>query len=67
MTDEITTLKDAIDARGPLAVWDLMTEDEKKLAAAALRFLRNNPAEERCQTRGTLFPVRAFRTRSLFF
>jgi len=36
MTDEKTTLKDAIDARGPLAVWDLMTEDEKKLAAAAL-------------------------------
>ena len=36
MTDEITTLKDAIDARGPLAVWDLMTDEEKKLAAAAL-------------------------------
>ena len=36
MTDEKTTLKDAIDARGPLAVWDLMTDDEKKLASAAL-------------------------------
>ena len=36
MTDEKTTLKDAIDARGPLAAWELMTEDEKKLAAAAL-------------------------------
>ncbi len=36
MTEDKTTLKDAIDARGPLAVWDLMTEDEKKLAAAAL-------------------------------
>ena len=36
MTDEKTTLKDAIDARGPLAVWALMTDDEKKLASAAL-------------------------------
>ena len=36
MTDEKTTLKDAIDVRGPLAAWDLMTDDEKKLAAAAL-------------------------------
>ena len=36
MTDEKTTLKDAVEARGPLAVWDLMTEDEKKTAAAAL-------------------------------
>ncbi len=36
MTDEKTTLKDAVEARGPLAVWDLMTDDEKKQAAAAL-------------------------------
>jgi hypothetical protein len=36
MTETKTTLKAAIDARGPLAVWDLMTEDEKKLASAAL-------------------------------
>lgn len=36
MTDEKTTLKDAVEVRGPLAVWDLMTEDEKKAAAAAL-------------------------------
>jgi hypothetical protein len=36
MTDENVTLKDAIEARGPLAAWDLMTEDEKKKAAAAL-------------------------------
>jgi hypothetical protein len=36
MTDEKVTLKTAIENRGPLAVWDLMTEDEKKLAAAAL-------------------------------
>ncbi len=36
MTDEKTTLKAAIEARGPLAVWDLMTDDEKKTAAGAL-------------------------------
>jgi len=36
MTDEKTTLRDAVDARGPLAVWDLLTDDEKKAAAVAL-------------------------------
>ncbi len=36
MTEEKTTLRAAVDARGPLAVWDLMTDDEKKQAAAAL-------------------------------
>jgi hypothetical protein len=36
MTDDMTTLKDAIENNGPLAVWDLMDEDEKKTAAAAL-------------------------------
>ncbi len=36
MTDEKMTLRDAVEARGPLAVWDLMTEDEKKASAAAL-------------------------------
>jgi len=36
MTDKKMTLKDAVEARGPLAVWDLMTDDEKKQAAAAL-------------------------------
>jgi hypothetical protein len=36
MAEEKMTLKDAVEARGPLAVWDLMTDDEKKQAAAAL-------------------------------
>ena len=36
MTEEKLTLKDAVEARGPLAVWELMTDDEKKQAAAAL-------------------------------
>ncbi len=29
-----TTLKDAVEARGPYAVWDLMTEEERREAAA---------------------------------
>lgn len=29
------TLKDAVEARGPYAVWDLMTEEERREAAAA--------------------------------
>jgi len=36
MTDTKTTLKTAIEVRGPLAVWDLMTDDEKRKAATAL-------------------------------
>ena len=35
MTDEKVSLRKAVEARGPLAVWDLLTEDEKKAAAAA--------------------------------
>jgi hypothetical protein len=31
-----TTFKDALEARGPYAVWDLMTEDEREAAARAL-------------------------------
>jgi len=34
--EDATTLKDAIATRGPYAVWDLMTEDEQRSAAAAL-------------------------------
>jgi hypothetical protein len=33
---DTTTLKDALEIRGPYAVWDLMTEDERAAAAAAL-------------------------------
>ena len=36
MTDEKTTLKAAVESRGAMAVWQLMTEEEKKAAAAAL-------------------------------
>lgn len=33
---DTTTLKDAVEQRGPYAVWDLMNEDEQEAAAAAL-------------------------------
>ena len=36
MTDEKVSLRKAVKARGPLAVWDLMTDEEKKAAAVAL-------------------------------
>lgn len=33
---DATSLKDAIESRGPYAVWDLMDEEEQRAAAAAL-------------------------------
>ncbi len=33
---DTTTLKEALTTRGPYAVWDLMTDDEQRTAAAAL-------------------------------
>ena len=33
---EVQTLADAVERRGPYAVWDLMTEEEQKQAAEAL-------------------------------
>jgi hypothetical protein len=33
---EVVSLKDAVKRRGPYAVWDLLTEDERRAAAAAL-------------------------------
>jgi len=36
MTEEKMSLREAVEARGPLAVWELMTEEEKKASAAAL-------------------------------
>jgi hypothetical protein len=35
MADDVT-LKDSLKQRGPFGVWDLMTEDEQRAAAAAL-------------------------------
>jgi hypothetical protein len=36
MAEETTTLREAVANRGPLAVWDLMSDDDKKAAASAL-------------------------------
>jgi len=36
MTDEKTSLRQAVENRGALAVWDLMTDEEKKASAMAL-------------------------------
>ncbi len=36
MNDDKVTLRQAVEDRGPLAVWYLMTDDEKRLAAEAL-------------------------------
>lgn len=33
---EVQTLQEAVERRGPYAVWDLMTEDEQRQAATAL-------------------------------
>ena len=33
---EISKLSDAVESRGPYAVWDLMTEEERQEAARAL-------------------------------
>jgi hypothetical protein len=33
---DVVTLKDAVKRRGPFSVWDLMTEDDQRAAAAAL-------------------------------
>jgi len=33
---DVVTLKDAVEQRGPYAVWELMTEEEQRAAAAAL-------------------------------
>ena len=36
MADQLT-LMEALDQRGPYAVWDLMTEDEQKALGRAVR------------------------------
>jgi hypothetical protein len=63
MTDEKTTLKDAIENNGPLAVWDLMTEDEQKAAAAAL--WANGDRESRMVIEMALAKAMKFRPQSV--
>jgi len=63
MTEETMTLKDAVEARGPIAVWQLMTEDEKKLAAAAL--WTNGDRESRMAIEMALAKEMKFRPQSV--
>ena len=60
---EAQTLKDAIESRGPYAVWDLMTEDEQREAAVAL--WENADRESRVIIELTLAKDLKFRTQSV--
>jgi len=60
---EAQTLKDAIDTRGPYAVWDLMDEDEQREAATAL--WDNADRESRAVIELTLAKDLKFRTQSV--
>jgi hypothetical protein len=63
MTEPKTTLKDAVESRGPLAVWDLMTDDEKQAAAVAL--WRNADLESRMAVEMVLAKEMKFRPQSV--
>jgi hypothetical protein len=63
MADETLTFKDAIGRRGPYAVWDLMTEEEQREAAAAL--WENADRESRAAIEVTLAKDLKFRPQSV--
>jgi hypothetical protein len=60
---DVVTLKQAIQQRGPYAVWDLMDEDEQKEAAAAL--WQNADRESRALIEMSLAKELKFRARSV--
>jgi hypothetical protein len=62
MPDQVT-LFDAIESRGPYAVWDLMDDDEKK--AAAVAFWNNADRESRSALEMALAAELKFRQRSV--
>jgi hypothetical protein len=62
MADDLT-LKDAVEDRGPYAVWDLMTEDERRAAATAL--WDNADRESRAAIELTLAKDLKFRAQSV--
>jgi len=62
MADDLT-LKDAVEDRGPYAVWDLMTEDERRGAATAL--WENADRESRAAIEETLAKDLKFRAQSV--
>jgi hypothetical protein len=62
MADQ-TTLLEAVENRGPYAVWDLMDDDEKK--AAAIAFWNNADRESRSALEMALAAELKFRQRSV--
>ena len=62
MADQ-TTLADAVEQRGPYAVWDLMTDDEQK--AAAVAFWNNADRESRAGLEMALAKDLKFRQQSV--
>ncbi len=62
MADQ-TTLKDAVEQRGPYAVWDLMNDDEQK--AAAVAFWTNADRESRSGLEMALAKDLKFRQQSV--
>ena len=62
MADQLT-LMEAVDQRGPYAVWDLMTEDEQK--AAAVAFWNGADRDSRAALEMALAKELKFRTHSV--
>jgi hypothetical protein len=62
MTDQLT-LMEAIEQRGPYAVWDLMTEDEQK--AAAIAFWNGADRDSRAALEMALAKELKFRAQSV--
>jgi hypothetical protein len=63
MAEETTTLREAVANRGPLAVWDLMSDDDKKAAASAL--WTNADRESRMAIEMALAKAMKFRPQSV--
>jgi hypothetical protein len=60
---DVTTLLDAVESRGPYAVWDLMDDDEKK--AAAVGFWNGADRESRSALEVALAAELKFRQQSV--
>ena len=60
---DVTTLLDAVESRGPYAVWDLMDDDEKK--AAAVGFWNGADRESRSALEMALAAELKFRQQSV--
>ena len=60
---DVLSLKEAVKRRGPYAVWDVMTDEEKRAAAAAL--WDNADRESRMLVEAALAKDLKFRTQSV--